>query len=219
MASHATASTTTFDELDPHDAGHHGQHGSHVIVGPFTLRSVLAALLVFTVLTVAQARLEVYLAGAFNTEFPRWVNVAFCMTIAVVKALLVMGFFMQLKFDNPINTVVMGVTFFVLALFLGFTSLDMNTRGDVTSYKGGYVVPGGTDTLVAEARKRWELEWGPEKFEKQREAILSGHGHAHTEPLLGHDPTVPHELTGPSGAFDVVKPRDEAPHAPPAQTH
>lgn len=218
MASHAT-SPTTFDELDPHDAGHHGQHGSHVIVGPFTLRAVLMALLVFTVLTVAQARLEVYLAGAFNTEFPRWVNVAFCMTIAVVKALLVMGFFMQLKFDNPINTVVMGVTFFVLALFLGFTSLDMTTRGEVASYKGGYVVPGGTDTLVVEARKRWELEWGPEKFEKQREAILSAHAHAHTEPLLGHDPTLPHELAGPSGAFDVAKPRDETPHAPPAQKH
>lgn len=160
MASHATA-RTTFDELDPHDAGHHGQHGSHVIVGPFTLRSVLAALLVFTVLTVAQARLEVYLTGAFDMEFPRWVNVAFCMTIAVVKALLVMAFFMQLKFDNPINSVVMGVTFFVLALFLGFTSLDMTTRGEVSSYKGGYVVPGGLGDsndgvpVVTTARARW----------------------------------------------------------------
>src|SRR5262252_11201992 len=91
----AAASAEVFDELDPHgfDKGHKHGHG-HVIVGPFTLRAVLAALLVFTVLTVFLAQAEVWAPGYFHIELPWWVNVVGAMSIAVVKALLVMGFFM-----------------------------------------------------------------------------------------------------------------------------
>jgi cytochrome c oxidase subunit 4 len=123
-------------------------------VGPFTLRTVLALLLFFTVLTVGQAQLEVYLSHALDIEFPRWVNIVFCMGIAVIKALLVMGYFMQLKYDNPINSVVMAFTFLGLGLFLGFTALDLGGRGSVYEWKVNYQVPGGTNTTVDKAKTR-----------------------------------------------------------------
>jgi cytochrome c oxidase subunit 4 len=143
------ASAEGFDELDPHgfDKGHGHDHG-HVIVGPFTLRSVLGALLFFTVLTVFLAQAEVWAQSYFHIELPWWVNVVGAMSIAVVKALLVMGFFMQLKYDNPINTVLMCFCFAALMIFLGFTGMDLLNRDKVEPYKAVQVTPGGTGMMV-----------------------------------------------------------------------
>jgi len=144
---------TSFNELDPHGAElpGHGQHHSHPIVGPFTLRSILALLLVFTVLTVGQAQAELWLTGAFDIAFPLWVNIVVVMGIATVKALLVMAFFMQLRYDNPLNTIIMAFCFFAMSLFLGFTAMDLLTRGRVTEFKNGPVVAGGTGAGVPSA--------------------------------------------------------------------
>jgi len=144
---------TSFNELDPHgyEQPGHGQHHSHPIVGPFTLRSILALLLVFTVLTVGQAQAELWLTGAFEIAFPLWVNIVVVMGIATVKAVLVMAFFMQLRYDNPINTIIMAFCFFAMSLFLGFTAMDLLTRGRVTEFKNGPVVAGGTGAGVPSA--------------------------------------------------------------------
>ncbi len=134
-----------FDELDPHgfDKGHH-DHG-HVIVGPFTLRTVLAALLFFTVLTVFLAQAEVWAQGYFHIELPWWVNVAGAMSIAVVKALLVMGFFMQLKYDNPINTVLMCFCFAAAPpSSWALPAWTCSAAAAVDPQKQSQVIPGGT---------------------------------------------------------------------------
>src|ERR1051325_10479396 len=138
-----------FDELDPHgfDKGHGHDHG-HVIVGPFTLRSVLAFLLIFTVLTVFLAQAEVWAQNYFHIELPWWVNVVGAMSIAVVEAVLVMAFFMQLRYDNPINTVLMLFTFAALATFLGFTGMDLFNRGAVDPQKQSQQISGGTGAGV-----------------------------------------------------------------------
>src|SRR4051812_27579328 len=138
------AAAEVFDELDPHgfDKGHGHDHG-HVIVGPFTLRTILLALLAFTVLTVFLAQAEVWAQNYFHIELPWWVNVFGAMTIAVIKALLVMAFFMQLKYDNPINTVLMCFCFAALATFLGFTGMDLFNRAAVDPIKNVHPVPGG----------------------------------------------------------------------------
>jgi hypothetical protein len=73
------------------------------------------------------------------------------MSIAVVKSLLVMAYFMQLRYDNPINTVAMLFCFFALGLFLMFTGLDLFTRGWVYDFKSGPVVAGGTGKGVTGA--------------------------------------------------------------------
>lgn len=191
----ATNTGETFNELDPHGAEGHGQHASHVIVGPLTLRTILAILLVLTVATVGLAQAEVAIQNAFHIELPWWVNVAVAMSIAVVKALLVMAFFMQLKYDNPINSVLMLFTFGALAIFLFFSGLDLFSRGEIDQIKVAQITPGGTGKqvkgtgdkpLVVAARERM-MERLKERagadeaaaaIEFARiEADIAGHGH------------------------------------------
>ncbi|HYE62768.1 MAG TPA: cytochrome C oxidase subunit IV family protein [Phycisphaerales bacterium] len=148
MAHTPAADSHGFNELDPHGFEGHGQHASHVIVGPFTLRTVLAFLLLFTALTVATAQLETAIMGWFDITLPWWVNVAVAMSIATVKAIMVMAYFMQLKYDNPINTVLMLFTFGALAIFLFFTGLDLFSRGAVDPIKQNQVVAGGTGSGI-----------------------------------------------------------------------
>lgn len=130
-----------FDELDPH---HSGVHASHVIVGPMQLRAVLAILLVFTALTVGFAQAEQWASAYFNITLPHWVNVVGAMSIATIKALLVMAIFMQLKYDNPVNTLIMGITVAALGIFICFTGMDLFNRSEVYAWKAPQVVSGGT---------------------------------------------------------------------------
>ncbi len=206
-AGHAAA----FNELDPHGAGSHGQHDSHVIVGPFQLRSVLIILLIFTALTVGLAQLEVFIAGFFEITLPWWVNVAVAMSIAVVKSVLVMAIFMQLRYDNPINSILMGFCFFALFLFLFFTGLDLFTRGRIYDFKAGQVVAGGTGSgvatangkpVVTAAHDRWMEAWGPDKFEKIKKARKGhGHGHASDDAHATSSANRSRPVTGATGAL------------------
>jgi cytochrome c oxidase subunit 4 len=191
MAHAQSPNPEAFDELDPHGFSKpgHGVHESHVIVGPFTLRAVLAILLMFTVLTVAFAQAEVWAQHYFDIVLPWWVNVAVAMSIAVVKAVLVMAYFMQLKYDNPINTVLMLFTFAALAIFIFFTGLDLFTRGEVDERKSGQVVPGGSGLTDANKRGKPMVEnamldfverVGQAEYDRIKAALHIGHG-AHAE--------------------------------------
>lgn len=98
-----------------HQQGHsHQEH--HVIPFP-VLRNVAVALLALTALTVLASRLHL---GAMEAP------VAFL--IAFVKAMLVMAFFMGLKYDTKLNKVIFASGFFFLALLFFFTALDIWTR-------------------------------------------------------------------------------------------
>jgi cytochrome c oxidase subunit 4 len=193
MASHAQAKPADhFDESDPH-AGTF--HHAHKIVPPITLRVILGALLLFTLLTVGFAQAEQWAAAYFNIELPRWINVVGAMAIATIKALLVMAFFMQLKYDNPMNSLVMFVTIVCVGLFLFFTGLDLFTRDKVFNFKGTYAVAGGTGSgvktanerpIVTNAREKALAAWGQEQYDRYQNTFSHGHGHghdAHTEEL------------------------------------
>ena len=66
----------------------HKDHG-HVIVSLFTLRFVLVALLICTLLTSGAAWAENSISAAFHVEIPQWINAAVALSIAVVKTVLV----------------------------------------------------------------------------------------------------------------------------------
>ena len=137
MAAHAQEN---FDPVDPHHLiAHHG----HVILRPRTLVAVLSALLFFTVLTVACSRAEVWIAHKFDVEIPQLVNVLIALSIAVVKAVLVAMFFMQLKYDNPLHSILMLFCLFAVGLFLFFAMTDLGTRAVVYPYKSGEIQKGG----------------------------------------------------------------------------
>lgn len=192
-----TAQPSGFDELDPHGSGHGHSHGHHII-SAFTLRAVLLALLVLTILTVGQAQLEQYIVGTFDIVLPRWVNISVVMAIAVVKGCLVALFFMGLKYDNPMNSVILCFTLFGVGLFLGFSMSDLAARGMIYDFKKGEIIKGGMGNIartvdgkpdpvpantgiVAYAREQKIKDIGPEAYEKM--AAQFAHG-AHAE---GHE--------------------------------
>ena len=102
--------------MSQNNENNHDQGGHHIV--PFTvLRNVCIALLAFTALTVVAARLHL---GALAAP------VAF--TIALCKALLVMAFFMGLKYDVRSNRLIFATGFFFLFVLWFFCYLDIFTR-------------------------------------------------------------------------------------------
>ncbi len=128
------------EEFDAHG---HKDHG-HIIVNIWTLRAVLAILLFFTLLTSGAAVAEEWIAATFNVVIPQAINVGVALSIAVVKTALVVLFFMQLKYDNPLNSMIFVFTVLTVAFFLGFTTLDVGNRKSIDFYKGEYIHRGGT---------------------------------------------------------------------------
>jgi cytochrome c oxidase subunit 4 len=87
-----------------------------------TFVTVWAALLVLTALTVFVATLEL---GPFNAIV--------ALTIATVKALLVLLFFMELRYSTALTKVAVTAAIFFFLLLVGLTLSDYLTRG-WTSY-------------------------------------------------------------------------------------
>lgn len=90
--------------MDAHDSSH--PQVGHVMRRRVLFR-VLAALLVLTYITVAVTSFDF---GRFNL----WI----AMGVAVVKAALVVMFFMHLKYDKPFNGMILIVSLALVALFI-----------------------------------------------------------------------------------------------------
>jgi cytochrome c oxidase subunit 4 len=84
------------------------------IVPLHTLFAVLGTLLFLTFLTVAATWVD------FG-RFAVWV----ALGIAVLKASLVLLFFMHLKYDKPFNGVILIVSLFLVALFISIALTDV----------------------------------------------------------------------------------------------
>ncbi len=116
MAHTTTAPTTTAEATpgDAHDHGHgHEHHGFSHPMPIWMLLTVFVALLGLTVLTVYQSTFDLG-----NIEV--WLS----LTIATVKAGLVIAFFMHMLWDKPLNAIVIFGSLIFVALFLGFTMMD-----------------------------------------------------------------------------------------------
>lgn len=96
---------------------------SEHVVGKKLYYAVFTALLVFTALTVLVAYLDLnpYLRG-----LP--VNAFVAMTIATVKAVLVVLYFMHVRWSSRLTWVFVSAGFFWLALLLGITMADYLSR-------------------------------------------------------------------------------------------
>ncbi len=66
------------------------------------------------------------------------------MSIATVKAILVCMYFMGLKYDKALNTFAMLFCLFCVALFLGFSMIDLETRDRVETWRKAEASLGGT---------------------------------------------------------------------------
>jgi len=92
------------------------EHTEH-IVSPKVYASVLAALLIGTVVTVQAAKINLY----------QW-NIVLALTIAVTKMTLVILFFMHGKYSPGRTKLIIASGFFWLAIMLSLTLADYTTR-------------------------------------------------------------------------------------------
>jgi len=83
-----------------------------------TFVSVWAALLIFTIVTVGVAAIEL---GPFNAVV--------ALTIATIKALLVLLFFMELRWSTALTKLAVISAIFFLFILAGLTLSDYLTRG------------------------------------------------------------------------------------------
>lgn len=201
---HAHAASQHFDELDPH----HQIHAEHVIVRASTLLVVLVVLLAFTILTVAASRLETWAAGYFDVVIPQWVNVAVVLFIAVVKSALVAMYFMQLKYDSPLNALVFLFCLFAFGLFLFFCMTDLATRDAVYSFKAGEVMRGGIGLPGAPGKPHYETvkdrkkeEWGAEEYQRREAKAHAGKHHGHDGAADPSTADYSRPVKGPTGAL------------------
>ena len=102
---------TTQAPEKPHDP----HHGVGHVVSLGLLAKVFAALVILTVITVAASELNF---GEFN--------LIVALAIAVVKASLVVLFFMHLYWDKPFNSIVFIGCLIFVALFISLALLDTN---------------------------------------------------------------------------------------------
>jgi cytochrome c oxidase subunit 4 len=103
------------DETAIHHDGTHDD-AAHPTTGVYY--TVFAALIVLLVVTVAVAEFDF---GPFNFLA--------AATIASIKALLIILFFMHVRYSTPLIWVVAGAGFFWLAILFGLTLSDYWTRG------------------------------------------------------------------------------------------
>lgn len=108
---------------------------------------VFGALVALTIITALTAQIDI---GAMN--------VPLALAIAGTKAALVVMFFMALKYDSPVNTLVFAMGGIFVLVFLVFTLFDTMFRGDLGNV--------GTETISDIERM--------ESVMRDREADLQG---------------------------------------------
>jgi len=99
---------------DDHDDDH--AHGLSHVAPVKVLAATGGTLLVLTLVTVLATRVD----------FGANINLAVAMAIAVVKATLVILFFMHLRYDRLFHSVVFAGAILAASLFVGFTLMDSN---------------------------------------------------------------------------------------------
>ena len=97
------------------------EHNGHHVTSVGLYLAVFGALMVLTFATVMVARLDL-----------GWANDVVALTIAVTKALLVLIFFMHLRYSTRLTVLTAMAGFFWLAILLVLTLNDYFTRGSVS---------------------------------------------------------------------------------------
>ena len=114
------------NEASAHDGSHgHDAHEHHVLPAS-TYYKVFGALMVLLVLT-----LLVYYFDPTHLMPPAfsWFGIVVAMTVAVIKAVLVMLFFMHVKFSTKLTWIFASASFVFVGIMFLLTMSDYFTRG------------------------------------------------------------------------------------------
>ena len=102
-----------------HDASNvtNPEHAEHHVVTPFTYMIVFGTLLVFTGLTVVAAYIDL---GIFNPVV--------ALAIATIKAVIVILFFMHVKYQSKLIKMTVAAGFFTFFALITMTMSDYISR-------------------------------------------------------------------------------------------
>jgi cytochrome c oxidase subunit IV len=92
-------------------------HHAHVIVSPKVYAVIFGALLLFPGITVGASYLEL---GVFNAVV--------ALAIAVIKAVLVVLFFMHVRYSSKLTMLTVGAGFFTFLVLITMTMTDYISR-------------------------------------------------------------------------------------------
>lgn len=93
-------------------------HQEHHILSIKTASIILGLLLTLTIVTVVVSRIDL-----------GFLNVAVALALATTKSLLVITFFMHMKYENRFFKGIVFLCFLLLAIFIGMTFFDLAYRG------------------------------------------------------------------------------------------
>ena len=110
QAAHQTQENDALNETNP-------QHTEHHIVTPLQYTFVFGTLLVFTLLTVGAAFVDM-----------KWANPVIALGIACFKAVIVILFFMHAKYQSRLIKMTIASGFFVFLVLIVMTMSDYISR-------------------------------------------------------------------------------------------
>lgn len=93
------------------------EHSSHHIVSPLQYTFVFGTLLLFTLLTVIAAYIDL-----------KWANPVIALAIACFKAVIVILFFMHAKYQSRLIKMTIGSGFFIFLVLIVMTMSDYISR-------------------------------------------------------------------------------------------
>ena len=93
------------------------EHGEHHIVSPLEYSYVFGTLLVFTAITVGAAYIDL-----------KWANPVIALAIATFKAVVVILFFMHVKYQSRLIKMTVGAGFFTFFVLIMMTMSDYISR-------------------------------------------------------------------------------------------
>jgi cytochrome c oxidase subunit 4 len=105
--------------MSTHTQTHDDHAEAHEHGGPAIYTRTLIALLILTGVTVGAAYINL---GSGN--------IVIALAIATVKAILVALFFMHLRWEKPMDSLIAMAGFVFLGIFIGFTLLDFDSRNN-----------------------------------------------------------------------------------------
>ena len=125
-----------------HTAPQHTPHGEHVmethetghhVVPVSTYIKVITSLMVLLIITLAAAAVD------FSAMSPNlaWLNIVIAMGIAVVKAIIIILYFMHVKYSSKLDCVFAFAAFYWVMILFGMTLIDYFARPASLGYPLG----------------------------------------------------------------------------------
>jgi len=110
--------------MDAHETSHH-------VVPVFVYVRVISILMVLLILTLGVAAVDFSAMG--NGQFA-WVNIVVAVTVAVVKAVIIILYFMHVRYSSRLVWVFSGAAFFWVLILFAMTLVDYFSRPTSLSY-------------------------------------------------------------------------------------